>query len=72
MSDWTPVRSGRIARFRRHENGDMEVDFHDGGIYTLHDVDERHAKGLAAANSAGRYYDTYLKRHRFTRGAVPR
>lgn len=76
MADWVQVEgSSRIKRFRYDESTQkMEVEFvkSPGDIYTLHNVDARHAAGLKGAGSAGRYYQTYLHGHTTTRGARPR
>lgn len=43
------------------ENGVLEVEFHDGGVYQYSNVPEHVYKGLMNAHSKGGYFHDYIR-----------
>ena len=56
----TPVRSSNIASVG-YENGTLEIEFVDGGVYQYFNVPEPVYQGLMSATSKGRYFHDHIK-----------
>jgi ATP-dependent DNA helicase RecG len=57
-----PVLSSHIRSIGYDPNEKrLEVEFHDGGVYSYHNVDEREHHSLMHAASIGKHFHTHIK-----------
>lgn len=45
-----------------YENGNLYIQFHNGGLYCYHNVPENIYLGLLSAGSKGKYHAAYIKK----------
>ena len=44
-----------------YDDGTLEIEFHNGGIYQYFNVPDSTYSNLISAISKGRYFDTYIR-----------